>query len=121
LGTGHWSPRSARRWGAVAFRVGGMSDHIQLLTRYCPSLAVSKLAGEIKGVGSYAMTHSLAPRRPFRWQDGYGAFSLRKSDGPIVERYILNQKQHHSPNQHGPKLQPSNLHVPSRLQTASHA
>src|SRR4030067_228109 len=53
------------------------------------------------------MTHNLAPRRPFRWQDGYGAFSLRKRDGPTLERYILSQKQHHSTNQAQAELQPS--------------
>jgi hypothetical protein len=61
------------------------------------------------------MTHNLAPRRPFRWQDGYGAFSLRKRDAPIVERYIRSQKQHHSTNQLRAELEPSNLPVLSRL------
>ena len=70
---------------------------------------------EVKGAASHAMTHNLAPRRPFRSQDGYGAFSLRKRDAPIVERYILSQKQHHSMNQAQADLEPSNLPVLSRL------
>ena len=92
-----------------------MPDHIHLLATYTPSLALSNLTGEVKGAASHAMTHNLAPRRPFRWQDGYGAFSLRKRDAPIVERYILSQKQHHSTNQLQAELEPSNLPVPSRL------
>jgi REP element-mobilizing transposase RayT len=110
-----------KKLGAIALRVGGMPDHIHLLATYAPSLALSKLMGEVKGAGSHAMTHALAPRRAFRWQDGYGAFSLRKRDVPIVERYILKQKQHHSTNQLQSELEPSNLPVPSRLQPASHA
>lgn len=30
-----------------------------------------------------------------RRQEGYGAFSLRKSDLPNVIQYIKNQKEHH--------------------------
>jgi putative transposase len=87
-----------KRLGAVALVVGGMPDHVHLLAAYAPSLALSKLMGEVKGAASHAMAHTLAPGRSFRWQNGYGAFSLRKRDVPIVERYILNQKQHHSTN-----------------------
>jgi REP element-mobilizing transposase RayT len=110
-----------KRLGAIALRVGGMPDHIHLLATYAPSLALSKLIGEVKGAGSHMMTHKLVPGRPFRWQDGYGAFSLRQRDVLVVERYILNQKQHHSTNKLFSELEPSNLPVPSRLQPASYA
>ncbi len=73
-----------KKLGAIALRVGGMPDHIHLLATYAPSLALSKLMGKVKGAASQAMTHNLAPRRPFRWQDGHGAFSLRKRDAPIL-------------------------------------
>jgi hypothetical protein len=42
------------------------------------------------------VTHALTPDAPFRWQRGYGAFTLRKSDAPIVRRYVLGQKDHHA-------------------------
>ncbi len=109
-----------KKLGATALRVGGMADHVHLLAAYAPSLALSRLMGDVKGAGSHAMTHILAPRRPFRWQESYSVFSLRKRDVPIVERYILNQKQHHSANQLQAELEPD-LPVPSRLQPAFHA
>jgi hypothetical protein len=31
----------------------------------------------------------------FGWQDGYGGFSVSKSDVPDVIRYIRNQREHH--------------------------
>lgn len=31
----------------------------------------------------------------FSWQDGYGGFSVSKSDVPDVIRYIQNQREHH--------------------------
>lgn len=33
--------------------------------------------------------------RSFAWQDGYGAFSVTKSDIPDVVAYIENQREHH--------------------------
>jgi putative transposase len=95
-----------RRLDATALRVGGMPEYVLLLATYLPSLA---LVSEVKGASSYAMTHTLALRRAFRWQDGYGAFSLRKRDAPLVERYIANQKQHHSTNQLLADFEPSPL------------
>ena len=104
-----------KKLGAIALRVCGMPDHIHLLATYAPSLALSKLIGEVKDAASHAMTHNLAPRRRFRWHYGYGAFSLRKRDAPILARNILSQQQHHSTNQAQAELEPSNLPVPSRL------
>ena len=31
----------------------------------------------------------------FRWQDGYGAFSVSKSSEATVIQYIRNQQEHH--------------------------
>ena len=31
----------------------------------------------------------------FAWQDGYGGFSVSKSDVPDVVSYIKNQREHH--------------------------
>jgi hypothetical protein len=36
----------------------------------------------------------LEPER-FGWQDGYGIFSVSKSQVPNVIRYIENQREHH--------------------------
>ena len=31
----------------------------------------------------------------FAWQDGYGAFTVSKSNVPDIERYVLGQREHH--------------------------
>jgi putative transposase len=33
--------------------------------------------------------------RQFGWQTGYGVFSVSRSNLDAVDRYILNQKEHH--------------------------
>jgi hypothetical protein len=51
---------------------------------------------EVKGASSHLVTHRLAPGRLFRWQSGYGAFTVSTEDAPAVERYVLKQKHHHA-------------------------
>lgn len=50
----------------------------------------------VKGVSSHLMTHKVGPREFFKWQGCYSAFTLRKEDVPIVERYIRHQKERHA-------------------------
>jgi putative transposase len=93
-----WSAIAAQchTLGARPIRVGGMPDHVHVLTAFPATLALSKLAAAMKGASSHLMSHVLMPGRAFRWQDGYGAFTLRKTDVPVVAAYVIKQKQHHS-------------------------
>lgn len=75
--------------------VGLMPDHAHLLVRLPSTLAVATLVKEIKGVTSHMVTHTIAPDAPFKWQGGYGAFTLAKDDVPVVEVYINNQDRRH--------------------------
>jgi hypothetical protein len=38
---------------------------------------------------------SLPALRAFAWQEGYGVFSVSKSQEPAVKRYIAGQAAHH--------------------------
>ena len=76
--------------------IGGIADHVHLLVALSPAVAVATLVKEIKGASAHLITHRLAPDAIFRWQTGYGAFSLRKDDTSTVRRYILHQKEHHA-------------------------
>ena len=75
--------------------IGGMADHVHLLIALSPAVAVATLVKEIKGASAHLVTHRLAPDSVFRWQTGYGAFPLRKSDMPTVRHDVLHQKEHH--------------------------
>ncbi|HEY3448984.1 MAG TPA: IS200/IS605 family transposase [Myxococcales bacterium] len=85
-----------REAGASPIQVGGMADHVHVLASVPPSLSVSRLVWAIKGSSSHDMAHRIAPGRPFRWQEGYGAFTLRKEDSEVVASYILDQRAHHA-------------------------
>jgi putative transposase len=75
--------------------IGGIHDHVHILAALSPAIPVATLVKEIKGASAHLVTHRLAPEIVFRWQGGYGALTLRKSDTPVVRRYILHQKVHH--------------------------
>ncbi|MCP4362184.1 MAG: transposase [Chloroflexi bacterium] len=78
--------------------IGGIEDHMHLLTRLHTTIAIATLAKEVKGASSHLVTHEIVPGKFFKWQGAYGAFTLRKSEVPQVKAYILNQKQHHAEN-----------------------
>jgi putative transposase len=82
--------------GCAPCAIGGTDDHLHLLARLHPSTPVARLVAEVKGVSSHLVTHRLGPGRLFRWQSGYGAFTVFTEDVPAVESYVLNQKHHHA-------------------------
>lgn len=76
-------------------QIGGIEDHVHLLLGAPASLAPSKIAQLIKG-GSSAWIHDTFPNmKGFAWQDGYGVFSVSKSNIPDVVEYIRGQREHH--------------------------
>ena len=91
-----------RTLGCPPIAAGGVEDHVHILVSFAPAVSVAKLVKEVKGASSHLMTHELARGMPFRWQEGYGAFSLRRDDVPIVRRYIAHQKEHHRTNTQNP-------------------
>ncbi len=75
--------------------MGGVEDHVHLLTRFSPTIAISDMLRLIKGNSSKMVNDKIKPRIPFEWQSGYGAFSVSESQCEKVRAYILNQEVHH--------------------------
>lgn len=75
--------------------IGGMEDHVHLLARIPATISVADLVKQVKGVSSHFVTHKLGYKDSFKWQGGYGAFTLAKADVPHCRDYVLNQEQHH--------------------------
>jgi REP element-mobilizing transposase RayT len=69
-----------------------MEDHVHLLMRLPPVLALAKSISVVKANSSRLMN---GLGRHFAWQEGYGAFSVSLSNLATVARYIRNQKIHH--------------------------
>jgi putative transposase len=75
--------------------IGGVEDHIHMLVGLPPTVCVSEALKGIKGASSGWIKQNLPRCRGFSWQDGYGAFSVSKSQLAEVEKYIRGQREHH--------------------------
>jgi REP element-mobilizing transposase RayT len=85
----------ARENGMKALLIGGMPDHVHLALALPPAQSVSKALQLLKGGSSKWIKDALPRMRGFAWQDGYGAFSVSKSNLSEVTAYIQNQRENH--------------------------
>lgn len=74
----------------VPLAIGGIEDHVHVLVRLNPNISVAQLVKEIKGTSSHFINHEIGPDGFFKWQGGYGAFTLRKHEVKKVKAYIDN-------------------------------
>ena len=72
-----------------------MPDHVHLLVRLPPSIAVSQFIGQIKGATAFRVNRDLKPKFKLIWQEGYGAMTLRRDELSKVGAYIDRQEEHH--------------------------
>jgi len=70
-------------------------EHIHMLFILPADKQIANIAKSIKGESSrWINENGLIPGK-FRWQRGYGAFSVSATQLDIVKKYIQNQKAHH--------------------------
>ena len=84
----------ARTNNLKALAVGGMRDHLHVLFSLPPTVTVAKAVQLVKA-GSSKWMHEQGARG-FKWQVGYGAFTLGISQIPATVTYIRNQEKHHA-------------------------
>ena len=76
-------------------QIGGVEDHVHVLLGASPTLAPSKIAQWVKG-GSSTWIHDTFPEmKAFAWQDGFGGFTVSRSNVESVADYIRGQREHH--------------------------
>jgi REP element-mobilizing transposase RayT len=74
--------------------IGGVEDHVHILAGLSPSLAVSDVIRDVKASSSKWMSEDLEIRS-FKWQKGFGAFTVSYDRVDAVSNYIRNQEEHH--------------------------
>lgn len=89
-------------WGVVKerdchlYRIGGVEDHLHLLTSLHPSLALADLVKEIKTASSaWIKGQGVFPAFDY-WQESYGAFTVAADARPALIDYIKSQEEHHA-------------------------
>jgi REP element-mobilizing transposase RayT len=75
--------------------INSMADHVHLLINLHKTRALADVVMELKR-GSSKWLKTWGERfAEFRWQNGYGAFSIGQSTVEEVKAYIANQAEHH--------------------------
>ncbi len=82
-------------YGYKLIVVNGMEDHVHVVGSWPPKVSVVEAVQKLKGSSSNFMSSCLSVQ-PFRWQQGYGAFTVSKTDLGKIVAYVENQKMHHS-------------------------
>ena len=75
--------------------VGGVEDHVHLLSTLSRTCQPAELVKEVKRGSSLWIKERDQTLRDFGWQNGYGIFSLGFSQIKDVRDYIAGQETHH--------------------------
>ena len=84
-----------RDLGAELVHIGGVADHVHIITTLPRTLSQAQLIEQIKKASSKWIKALDARYRGFFWQRGYGAFSVSLSQLDTVLDYVKAQQQHH--------------------------
>ena len=93
----------ASHLGAQIIAIGGIEDHVHVLTRFPTTLAVADLVGRMKGASSHMAAQIMG--RTFKWQGAYGAYTLSHRGLGYARAYVLNQEAHHRDGTTHPALE----------------
>ncbi len=75
--------------------VGGYEDHCHVLVAIPSTMTVAKAAQAIKTNSSKWLSETYPELKDFELQEGYSAFSVSSSMITKVQKYIMNQEEHH--------------------------
>jgi putative transposase len=95
----------SKKLKCAPLRIGGVEDHVHILARLGRSTTQADWVKEMKRASSIwvkgqqqpdaSTRKSEPPLAEFSWQGGYACFSVSVSNLETVERYIIQQKEHH--------------------------
>jgi putative transposase len=77
------------------YRIGGVSDHIHIVTHLHPIVSLASIVKEIKVASAiHIKNNNLFPMFS-GWQDGYGGFTYSINETDRLIEYVKNQEEHH--------------------------
>ena len=75
--------------------INGTENHVHALFLLDKKYGPAKVMKQVKGAVSAKINEIQLLPDHFKWQVGYGAFSVSESRVKIVQRYVQRQKEHH--------------------------
>jgi REP element-mobilizing transposase RayT len=81
--------------GCQPIEINSEPDHIHILTGLSRTVTIADTVREIKLASGRWLQQSNNCSLGFKWQSGYGAFSVGRTELAKIKKYIRNQRQHH--------------------------
>ncbi len=78
-----------------AIAIGGMPDHVHIFFLATRNRSVADIVRNLKVSSTVWLKSHDDAFADFRWQAGYGVFSVGESQSGTVAEYVRNQAQHH--------------------------
>ncbi len=75
--------------------IGGAEDHVHILCKLAKTRSISSVIENVKKKSSKWIKIKGVEYKGFYWQNGYGVFSIGKSQVNTLKEYIQNQEEHH--------------------------
>lgn len=85
----------AKDLNAAVLALNGVEDHVHVLVDLPARISLAEFMTKLKANSSRWFRRQF-PKDDFRWQRGYGAFSVSPSKLDDVQVYIDNQEAHHA-------------------------
>ena len=88
-------------WGIIKnkncqlYQIGGISDHIHIVTHLHPSIALASLVKDIKMASSAKIKANRLFTDFTGWQEGYASFTYSIKEKDRLIAYVKNQEAHH--------------------------
>ena len=82
--------------GCKILAIYDMPNHIHLVVKLSTTTTIVDLVKKAKGVSSRFINEIIKSEDHFRWQIGYGAFTISRWDFDKIIYYVRNQKSHHN-------------------------
>lgn len=83
------------RLGCQPLVIGGVADHVHLLSTLSRTDTPAEMVKEAKRSSSLWLKTRSLDLHDFAWQNGYGMFSIGYSQVAEVRKYITGQEVHH--------------------------
>jgi putative transposase len=81
--------------GCPAIQCGGVEDHVHLLFAQSRTKSIAEIVEELKTTSCHWLKRRSEELSEFRWQAGYGVFSVCHSQLDAAIRYVERQEEHH--------------------------
>ena len=85
---------AASRHQGTPYAINGIEDHVHIGLGIEPTIGVSEFVRLVKSESSSVIRQTF-PDIDFRWQRGYGGFTIDRFNCQRVLHYIRSQKHHH--------------------------